>query len=228
MRTRYLREMLALVVCATAIGVGENLGAVEYKVTLLPVDLRKVFVNSTDGIDFGGYSQGDAWRAIILDGKLENQIDLHPDGFHSSSVENISGEYQVGWANESGGIYAERATLWNGSAESAISLHPDRFQASYALDVSGEYQVGWGALNNGLIQRALLWKGTAESVVELTPQGFVSSIANAVSGSTQAGYAVPDRPTGTPRAMLWHGTAESYVDLHPDGLSQFSRLRRFR
>ena len=196
--------------------------AVEYKVTLLPYDARNVSVNGTDGINFGGHSfgdpnLGDPRRAIILDGMLENPVNLNPEGFLASSVEDVAGRYQVGWANKPGpGIFPiSHAMLWNRTAESAIDLHPKRFEGTAAVGVSGEYQVGSGWMNNGAINHALLWNGTAESAVELTPEGYWFSEGKGISGDSQVGYAVPDTPTGTPHAMLWRGSAESYVDLHP-------------
>ena len=214
------RHTLAFLVAMLSIAsYSPRVSAVEYKVALLPYDVQSFHVSSTDGINFGGNSCCDVPHAIILDGRLDNLVNLNPEGHHSSVILNVSGEHQVGWANETTVFIGERATLWNGTAKGAVDLHPDRFQYSRAVDVSGDYQVGNGFLQNGFSVTALLWNGTAESVVELTPQGFGNSVARAISGDSQVGYVTPFPPNAIPRAVLWHGTAESFVDLQPTGYS---------
>ena len=218
MRPRPICVMSAAMM-ALAVAGASRVTAVEYKVTLLPVphDLSNVFINSTDGMIFGGVAFDDVRNAIIVDGTLTNSVNLNPEGFHESGIEDVSGEYQVGWANKPGpGMFPiSHAMLWNGTAESVVDLHPERFEGSAAVDVSGEYQVGSGWINSGAINHALLWNGTAGSAVELTPDGYWFSEGKGISGDSQVGYAVPDTPTGTPHAMLWRGTAERFVDLHP-------------
>ena len=148
----------AILVTLLSIAIDSSrVSAVEYKVTLLPYDRLNFGVSSTDGITFGGNSYGDV-HAIIWDSKLENLVNLNPEGYQSSVILNVSGEHQVGWANETTIFTGERATLWNGTAESAVDLHPDRFQTSRAVDASGDYQVGNGFLQNGFSVTALLWK----------------------------------------------------------------------
>ena len=215
MRFRSYRIMF-IIVCVVVIGSGTSAKGVEYTVSLLPLDAN-VQVSSTDGVNFGGNSFGDERHAITLDSKLENLMDLNPEGYRSSGIVNVSADHQVGWANEADIFIGQRATLWNGTAETAVDLHPDRFQYSGAVDMSGDHQIGNGFLQNGLRTTALLWNGTAESVVELTPPGFWNSVARAISGDSQVGHIVPNPPNAIPRAALWHGTAESYIDLHPAG-----------
>lgn len=117
--------------------------------------------SATDGKRVGGYIKNIQGRinAVIWD-KIPSQsfINLHPDGFNHSRLNDMTTKYQVGFVITSLGKY--RAALWNNSAESFVDLHqflPSEFTESTALGVSSDNTkvIGFALSDNKF--KAVVW-----------------------------------------------------------------------
>jgi hypothetical protein len=161
-------------------------------------------LTSAYGGQVGGYWQN---HALIWNGSIASQIDLHPPGFQGSVLYAMGAGQQVG---EVGNGTITHGALWGGTAASFVDLHPDGFNNSYLRGTDGLHQVGRADGHAGI------WSGTAASFVDLNPVGSAFSEALAVQGNKQLGRAnVPS--TVNRHAYLWSGDPNTGIDLNPAG-----------
>jgi hypothetical protein len=187
-------------------------------VDLNPAGYTYSGANDTNGIQQVGSGKGSATggrrHALLWSGTAESFVDLHPDGFLTSTAVAISDSQQVGWA-WSPEKY-DHAMLWTGTAGSCVDLHPTSGLVfmSEAYGVGGGQQVGGGQEVGGSNWHAFLWTGTAESIIDLNPIGLDTCVANATNGIQQVGFGRGEATGSENHAIVWNGSAESYIDLH--------------
>jgi len=152
-------------------------------------------------------------HAMLWNGTAASPIDLHPNGFESSSASALTATRQAGWASLPN--QPSHAIIWKGSPDDYVDIHPPGFQASSIYAMTEDVQAGAGQQAPAYNRQAMLWRGTANSAINLHPPGFIESNVNAVVGDMQIGSGFDT----SRRALLWKGTAESVVDITPLGYS---------
>lgn len=124
----------------------------------------------TDGVHQVGYAvKAGLSRATLWSGTAASAVDLSPThlpAFNSSVAYGVSGNEQVGWANN-----RQHALLWRGTGDSAVDLSPAGALASEAWGTNGTQEVGDMDING--VAHAVVWSGTAASAVDL--QQFLPS-----------------------------------------------------
>ena len=108
-------------------------------------------VGEATGSATGGYT-----HAVLWDLAHGTIVDLNGANHQESGAVAVSGNTQVGWANDA--IGANRhAMLWQGTAASAVDL------TSQAYGVNGGQQVG--ATMTPSFAHAILWSGSTASAL---------------------------------------------------------------
>lgn len=160
---------------------------------------------------FGSYYvQYGSSHAVMWTGSASSHIDIHPEGFNSSSISAADDEQAVGTAGSHAGLWANGAF---------VDLHPAGANSSGARAVHSGIQMG------DVDGRATIWLGSAGARFDLgaySPEFFATTFVDdfevAADGSIiVVGYGY-NTATGRYEALLWRSTTTLRGDLDCDGL----------
>ena len=176
-----------------------------------------------NGTQVGYENKGSFLEARLWFGAARGFVNLHQNGWTTSSCSSTDGVHQVGLIGQEVRLFDETrrgqrtlmtyAAVWQGSAASVITLgysHPSQpIGNSVATDVSGNFVCGVGIGKNRVgttvLNHAVVWSLASMSFIDLhdiLPAGFLSSRAEAVDASGNVtGFAVDT--LGKPHAILW-------------------------
>jgi hypothetical protein len=163
-------------------------------------------------------------HALLWDGT--GATDLHPTAFDlpasgtpgRSSVLDINGNLQVGWAAGSSTGNRTIPMAWRGSADTATTLAiPFTNYGGQATATDGTQIAGYAIPSNsdGTAQgpaRGIVWDAASGAPVDLGDGGN-GAMVYGVGGGQQVGYVIKKQAS----AALWRGTEKSLVVLHPTG-----------
>lgn len=167
----------------------------------------------SNGVQVGGYGDVNLIRACRWNGTAESFVDVHPVGYHRSSLAAIDGTNFVGSAGRS--TEWDHAVLWK-SDGTFVDLHVDRFELSRAIDAEHDIQIGYvgdhcfGGGYYSECTQAGFWRGSKESwhsLHQYLPTHYSTSQAKAIfadeSGITIVGFAINDQLSRID-PIMWH------------------------
>ena len=158
-------------------------------------------VGTSSTEEFGVATQAGLWTGTPL-----TYVNLQPPSVNHSGAFGVSGNTQVGFANDYGTV--QRACKWSGTQESYVSLHPTGQYNSVANDIDGEIIVG------SVGHRAAWWTGPESTWSTLHPRNQSGlSYAHAVSGNVVVGYTYSMVAPQAVSAIIWFGGRNSWIDL---------------
>lgn len=101
-------------------------------------------------------------HAVLWTDDPDSAVDLHPDGFSSSSAVDTNGLFQVGTVTEgTGAAQRLRAAAWAGSADSFVNLHvllPDDYTRSGAVGINERGDVYGFAADGAGTEHQVIWR----------------------------------------------------------------------